>query len=82
MKKFRKFLSIFFYLVFAVFVANVILLVGFKIDFVVFTFSTLAWFEPANHQWVAYLILIGGILSLAFAILLQPVEEDPTLEAG
>ncbi|MEI6529585.1 MAG: hypothetical protein WCN88_04280 [Candidatus Falkowbacteria bacterium] len=77
MKKFRKILSYFCWFIFALLVVNVILYFGFGVDLCLFTMQPLAWFEPSSHQWVAYLILIGGILSVIPAMLVYPEEEDP-----
>ncbi len=77
MKNFRKFVSYLCWFIFALLVANIILYFVFRIDICLFTFQPLAWFEPVNHQWIAYVILIGGILSVIPAILVYPEKEDP-----
>lgn len=77
MKKFRKFLSYFCWFIFALLIANIILYFGFRVDLCLFTMQPFAWFEPDNHHWTAYLILIGGIASVIPAILVYPDEEDP-----
>ena len=76
-KKFRKFLSFFFWAIFLVYAINIVTLMVFHYDVCLFTGTSFTWFESPSRLWIIYVIASGGIASVIPAMLIYPEKEDP-----